>query len=72
MKKYLYNEKTHILHIEGYCPDAIRSRITKLKVFSTEDEAVKYDGRAVGLCKKCQRKREKMILKTSDIKTVSV
>ena len=61
MKKYLYNEKTHILHIEGCCPNAERSRITKLKIFSTENEALEYDGRAVGLCKKCQKKREKIL-----------
>ncbi len=72
MTRYIYNTKTHVLHIEGYCPNANASKITSIKIFSIEDEALAYDGRAVGLCKKCQRKREKMLLKTSNIKTVSV
>lgn len=57
---YLYNPKRHTLHIEGYCahskgihPDYIR--------FDTEDAVLTYDGRAVGLCKICQKEREKRL-----------
>ena len=54
---FLYNAKSHTLHIKGYC------HITKGKTyyipFETEDEALAYDGRAVGLCRICLKEREK-------------
>ncbi len=57
-KKFVYNTKTHRLHIVGYCPHA--SGGYNMIYFNTEDEALAYDGRAVGLCKLCQKKRETM------------
>lgn len=58
--KYVYNKNTHTLHIEGYCVHAKRSPSdSHLLYFDTEDEALAYDGRAVGLCKLCRKKREK-------------
>ena len=65
-EKYVYNLKRHTLHIEGYCHNAREGMSydkTLYKCFSTEDEALAYDGRAVGLCKLCQRKREKQLKK---------
>ena len=59
--KFIYNPKTHTLHIEGYCPWAKRS--ADYLVFDTEDDAIAYDGRAVGMCKSCQRKREENLKK---------
>ncbi len=53
---FLYNKRTHTLHIEGYCQYA--SRNSGYKVFKSEDDALAYDGRAVGMCKRCQKKRE--------------
>lgn len=54
---FLYNTKTDTLHIEGYCRHA-NPRMGYMRFFS-EDEALAYDGRAVKLCKICQKAREK-------------
>lgn len=66
MKIYIYNIKTHTLHIEGFChysnspPDDIH-----YKSFRTEDEAIAFDGRAVSMCKLCQAKRDHLLIKKS-------
>ena len=57
-KKYFYNDKTHRLHIFGYC------KVSKIlpdytKFFATYDEALAYDGRSVGLCKNCKKVEDK-------------
>lgn len=59
MKKltYIYNLDTHCLHIEGCCQ---HSHPVNGKRFHTEQEALAFDGRAVGVCKICQKKREKL------------
>ena len=54
---FLYNTTTHRLHIKGYCPHTKGSNTGFLE-FKSEDDALAYDGRAVGMCKICQRKRE--------------
>ena len=65
MKKYIYNTKTHILHIEGFCYNAkYCPTSSNLKIFSSEDEVLAYDGRSVSLCKICQKKRDKLVLKS--------
>ena len=65
MKKrpYIYNTKTHTLHIEGYCHNAIEGKRydTNYKRFASEDEVVAFDGRAVSMCKLCLKKRENII-----------
>lgn len=58
MGKYIYNKDTGKLHIKGFC------RYTKYSLihyeeFDTEAKALAYDGRAVGLCKECEKEREK-------------
>lgn len=58
MKKYVYNEKTHCLHIAGYCRHS-RTLPDHVKFFNTYDAALAYDGRAVGLCKLCARAEER-------------
>ena len=55
---YSYNQKTHTLHILGFCHN---SKNPEYKIFKTEDEALKFDGRAVSMCKNCQRMRDKEI-----------
>ena len=55
--KFLYNPKTHTLHIKGYCTHS-KGNCPDYIPFVTEDDAIAYDGRAVGLCKLCQKKRE--------------
>ena len=55
--KFIYNPKTHTLHIKGLCQYTEGACTDYLK-FDSEDEALKYDGRAVGVCKICQKKRE--------------
>lgn len=54
---FLYNTNTRTLHIEGYCQHA-STRMGYL-IFASEDDALAYDGRAVGMCKLCMKKREK-------------
>ena len=63
-KPYIYNQRTHTLHIEGYC------HLTRVgmyydentyKRFSSENEAVAYDKRSVSMCKLCTRTRENLI-----------
>ena len=56
---FLYNSKTKNLHIKDYC------RFTKgIKTdyieFASEKDVLAYDGRAVSLCKLCERKRDKI------------
>ena len=59
-KKYLYNSSTGKLHIVGHCP-ASKYPPYHAKYFSTENEALAYDGRAVSMCKICMRKREREV-----------
>ncbi len=56
-EEYLYNPKTRTLHIKGYCQHT--KGHTEYIHFSSENDALAYDGRAVGMCKICQKKREK-------------
>lgn len=56
-KIFLYNEKTHRLHIKGYCCH-VKGKTGFLE-FDSEDKALAYDGRAVGMCKLCQKERER-------------
>lgn len=56
--EYLYNTKTGKLHIKGYCHHT-KSLRTDYLLFKSESEALAYDGRAVGLCKICEKEREK-------------
>ena len=58
-RKYFYNLNTHRLHIFGYCRES-NSVPFNTKYFATYDDALAYDGRAVGLCKNCQRKENRM------------
>lgn len=63
-EKFLYNAKRHTLHIKGYCMHT-KGKCLEYLAFDTENEALAFDGRAVGLCKLCQKKREQ-ILKSSN------
>lgn len=55
--KFLYNPKSRTLHIKGYCCHTNGS-CREYIPFDTENEAIAHDGRAVGFCKLCLRKRE--------------
>lgn len=55
---YRYNENTHTLHIYGYCYNSTNPKCLE---FETEDDVLKYDGRAVSMCKICQKKRDKEV-----------
>lgn len=59
--KYLYNPKRHTLHIKGYCVHTRGNYPDYYLPFSTENEAILYDGRAVSVCKLCQAKKEKKL-----------
>ena len=54
---FLLNTKTHRLHVKGYCQHT-RGLNSDFKKINSEDEALAFDGRALGLCKICQKKRE--------------
>jgi len=58
MNKYIYNPNTNKLHIKGLCCHT-KGKCMDYIEFDTEDEALAYDGRAVSMCKICQRKRER-------------
>lgn len=61
-ERYFYNTRTHRLHIEGYCRES-KLKPYDIKFFSSENEVLAYDGRAVGMCKLCLREREKRMKK---------
>lgn len=56
--KYIYNPRTKTLHIEGYCHITAGGYGGYL-IFGSEAEALAYDGRAVGMCKICEKKRDR-------------
>lgn len=56
--QYLYNEKRRTLHIKGFCCHT-KGANSEYLPFDTESEALAYDGRAVSLCKLCEKEREK-------------
>ncbi len=58
-KKYFLNTKTGKLHISGYCRESGQIPI-HVVWFDTYDEALAYDGRAVGFCKNCQKKEAEL------------
>ena len=55
---YLYNPNRHTLHIKDYCPHS-KGFCPSYLQFETENEAIAYGGRSVGLCKLCQQRRER-------------
>lgn len=57
--QYFYNENTLRLHIKGLCKESERLPY-HVRFFSTYDEALEFDGRAVGLCKTCKKKQDEM------------
>ncbi len=60
--KYIYNPKTHTLHIKGYCHHTAYGYAGFL-VFNSEAEALAYNGHAVGMCKLCEKKRTQQMQK---------
>lgn len=62
-EKFLYNTKTGKLHVKGYCQHTT-GLCADYIAFDTENEALAYDGRAVGWCKLCQKKREQKMEET--------
>ena len=57
---YLYKSNTGKLHIKDFCTHT-KGRQTNYLVFKSEDDAIAYDGRAVSMCKLCQRKKEQTL-----------
>ena len=57
--KFIYNLNTRRLHIEGYCRETKNRKPDKYMTFNTENEALAYDGRSVGMCKMCLKERER-------------
>lgn len=57
--QYFYNENTHRLHIKGLCKES-KPLPYHVRFFSSYDEALEFDGRAVGLCKICGKKADQL------------
>lgn len=55
---YRYNEGNHTLHILNGCTN---SNNPDYLGFDSEDEAIKYAGRALGVCKVCMDKRDRIL-----------
>ncbi len=55
--EYIYNTETRTLHIKGYCRHTKGVLSDHYLHFASEHEALAYDGRAVGLCKLCEKTR---------------
>ena len=55
--QYFYNTKTHRLHIRGLCKES-KVLPYSVKFFDSENEALAFDGRAVGICKICLKAKE--------------
>lgn len=60
MKQYLFNPNTGTLHIYGFCCHA-KHTPAHYKCFDTEQEVYQYAGRAVKICKICQKEKEERI-----------
>ena len=65
---YVYNLRTHTLHIQGFCPHTFvgMNYGNEYKCFATEDAAMAFDGRAVSMCKKCLHKRDQIIISKTE------
>lgn len=61
-KTYFLNTKTGTLHIKNYCKYT-NSPPYEIAFFDTEDEALSYGGRAIKMCKDCQKKKEEQLKK---------
>ena len=59
--KYLYNPKRHTLHIKGYCVHTRGHYPDYYLPYSTEDEAIADNRRAVSMCKLCQDAKEQKL-----------
>jgi len=57
-KKYFYNVRTHRLHIYGNCRES-KWLPVETKFFDSINEALAFDGSAVGVCKNCQKKEDR-------------
>lgn len=57
-KTYFVNTSTNKMHIRGFC---YHSKLPpdNLAFFDTEDEALAFGGRAIGMCKLCMKERER-------------
>ncbi len=56
-KRYIYNPKTRCLHIEDCCHHIFTNE--QHLVFENEDGAYEKFGRAVRICRTCQKNRDK-------------
>lgn len=63
---YLYNPKRHTLHIKDYCPHS-KGTCPGYIEFDSEDAALAYDGRSVGLCKLCHKKQEEIMKEKEEV-----
>lgn len=60
-ERFIYNKKTCKLHIAGNCKYVSdKVKLSEYEYFDTENEALAYGGRALGMCKVCQKKRERI------------
>ena len=58
--EYLYNPKTHTLHIKGFCHHT-NGKCAGFVRFYQENQALSHDGGSARLCKLCQKERERRL-----------
>ena len=61
---YLYNKGTNRLHIQGLCHYSGTGG--GLQKFDSEEDAIKAIGQPFVICKICQERRDKMLLKKGE------
>ncbi len=55
IRYFIINAKTDIMHIQGFC-EHTKPRKVPIRLFESEAEMQAYAGRALRLCKVCQKK----------------
>ena len=64
---YVYNPRTHKLHISGYCPNSIGP---DYETFSSEESAISFHAGQVIFCKACKKKIDSLIRKDKNNKSI--
>ena len=59
IRYFVINEKTDIMHIDGYCQQT-KPRSVPIRLFDTRQELETYAGRSLQLCKACAKTQQQM------------
>lgn len=61
MNIYMYNSRTRLLHITGFCNDAPLDKVDDYMYFASENAAIAYAGRQICMCIKCAQRRDNLL-----------